>query len=202
MDDLTVSTTSVPGCRWLLLGLEQLITWARMSFKPAKSRSLVLKEGKVTDRFRFALGGTQIPPVSEKPVKNLGKLFTSSLKDTAARQGTSDDLSTWLLAVDKSGLRGKFKAWIYQHGILPCLFWPLLVYEVTITTVEGFERKISQVLHRWLGLPRSLSSIALFGHNNKLQLPFSSLTEEFKLTHPEKFCSTEIPSTPKSPLQV
>ncbi|XP_039504261.1 uncharacterized protein LOC120460516 [Pimephales promelas] len=182
MEDLTVTTTTVPGCRWLLRGLEQLITWARMSFKPAKSRSLVLRKGKVADQFRFMLGDTRIPSVSEKPVKSLGKLFTHNLKDTAARKGTSDDFDTWLLAVDKSGLPGRFKAWIYQHGILPRLLWPLRIYEVPITTVEGFERKVSRFLRRWLGLPRSLSSIAFFGHNTKLQLPLSSLAEEFKVT--------------------
>lgn len=47
MDDLTVTATSVPGYRWLLQGLQRFISWARMSFKPAKSRSLVLKKGKV-----------------------------------------------------------------------------------------------------------------------------------------------------------
>lgn len=67
MDDLTVTTTSVPGCRWLLQGLDWLISWARMCFSPAKSRSLVLRKGKVTDRFRFSLGDTTIPSVSEKP---------------------------------------------------------------------------------------------------------------------------------------
>jgi len=46
MDDLTVMTTFVPGSRWILKGLEEMITWARMSFKPMKSRSLVLKKGK------------------------------------------------------------------------------------------------------------------------------------------------------------
>lgn len=50
-----------------------------MSFKPAKSRSLVLKKGKVTDKLRFMLEGTTIPSISEKPVKNLGKLFDHSL---------------------------------------------------------------------------------------------------------------------------
>ena len=44
MDDLTVTTTSVMGGRWLLKGLERNMTWARMYFKPAKSRSLVLKK--------------------------------------------------------------------------------------------------------------------------------------------------------------
>ncbi|XP_061902037.1 uncharacterized protein LOC133649222 [Entelurus aequoreus] len=182
MDDLTVTTTSVSGCRWLLQGLDRLISWARMSFKPSKSRSLVLRKGKVTDRFRFSLADTQIPSVLEKPVKSLGKLFTGDLKDTAARQATSDNLNMWLSAVDKSGLPGKFKAWIYQHGILPRLLWPLLMYEFPMTIVEGFERKISSSLRRWLGLPRSLSSFALFGHNTKLQLPFSSLAEEFKVS--------------------
>lgn len=81
--------------------------------------------------------------------------------------------------MDKSGLPGKFKAWVYQHNILPRLFWLLLVYEVPITIVKGFERKISRLLHRWLGPPRSLRSIALFRHNTKL--PFSSLAEEFKV---------------------
>ncbi len=54
--------------------------------------------------------------------------------------------------------------------------------EVPTTTVEGFERNISQFLCRWLGLPKSLSNIALYGHTNKLQLPFTGLTEEFKVT--------------------
>ncbi|XP_073731592.1 uncharacterized protein [Misgurnus anguillicaudatus] len=182
MDDLTVTTTSVPGCRWILQGLEHLIKWARMDFKPAKSRSLVVRKGKVTDQFRFTLGGIQIPSVREKPVKSLGKIYDCSLKDTAAIQTTTNQLGSWLMAVDKSGLPGKYKAWIYQHGILPRLLWPLLVYDVPITTVEGFERKVSSFLRKWLGLPRSLSDIALYGRKNKLKLPFSSLKEEFMVT--------------------
>lgn len=50
-------------------------------------------------------------------INMLGKLFTSDLKDTAASQVTSNDVTSWLSAVDRSGLPGKFKAWIYQHGI-------------------------------------------------------------------------------------
>lgn len=41
-DDLTVKTPNVPGGRWILEGLEELTTWARMTFKPAKSRYLEL----------------------------------------------------------------------------------------------------------------------------------------------------------------
>lgn len=165
MDDLTVMTTFVPGCRWLLQGFGRLITWARMSFKAAKSRSLVLKKGRAVDHFHFALDGTQIPRVT--------------LNDTAALQETRRDLTTWLTAIDKSGLPGKFKAWMYQHGVLPRLLWLLLVYEVPVTTVEASERSVSQFLQRWLGHPQPLSSIALYGHSTKLHLPISGLVEDF-----------------------
>lgn len=46
MDDLTVTASSVAGGRGILQCLEKLISWARMSFKPAKSRAMALKRGK------------------------------------------------------------------------------------------------------------------------------------------------------------
>ena len=89
--------------------MEKIITWAWMCFKPAKSRSLVLKRGKVTDKFRFSLDGTQIPSVTEKPIKKLGKTFDCPLKDAASIKATNRELEAWLTAVGKSGLPGKFK---------------------------------------------------------------------------------------------
>lgn len=85
-------------------------TWAGLGFKPIKSRFLVLKKRRATDQFHFLLGDAPNPSVTEKPVKNLD---TSNLKDTAAHQATSDDLSSWLSIVDRSELPGKFKAWTY-----------------------------------------------------------------------------------------
>ena len=72
MDDLTMTTLSVTGSRRLLKGSEQNTTWAQMSFKPAKSRSLVLKKGKVMERVHFTIAGKKIPTLNEKPVKSLG----------------------------------------------------------------------------------------------------------------------------------
>lgn len=79
MDDLTVSSSSVLGSRWILQVLERLIKWARMISKPAKSRSLFLKKSKVIDKFHFMLEDTPIPTINEKPVKSLRKLFDHSL---------------------------------------------------------------------------------------------------------------------------
>ncbi|KAL3972927.1 tetraspanin-7 [Sarotherodon galilaeus] len=117
-------------------------------------------------------------------------LFTLAmniLKDAASIQATNEDLETWLSSVDKSGLPGKFKAWIYQHGILPQILWPLLVYEVPISTVEGFEMRIS----------RFLRSITLYGHNNKLKLPFSSLSKEFMVSRSRELLQYRESSDPR-----
>lgn len=70
----------------------------------------------------------------------------------------------------KSGLPEKFNSWIYQHSILPQIFWSLLIYYVPITSVETMQRRISGYLCRCLSLPRSLSSAALYGKSNILQL--------------------------------
>lgn len=100
----------MPRCRWILQDFERLITWARMSFKPAKSRSLVLRKGKVTDQFCFSLEDTMIPSLSEKPVKSFLKLFFLAFYHGHIRTSR------------------KFVTWIYQNGILLRLLWPLLVY--------------------------------------------------------------------------
>ena len=96
---------------------------------PAKSRSLVLKRGKMTDKFHFSLDGTQMPSLSEKPIKSLDKTFDHTFKDAASIKATNRELEAWLSPMDKLGLPGKFKAWIYQHSILPRILWSLLVYE-------------------------------------------------------------------------
>ena len=106
-----------------------------MKIKPIKSRCLVIKNGKVEEE-RFKIGNEMIPTVSEKPVKYLGKFFDDSLSDKQNVRETCKQLDDWIKTVDKSGSPGKYKAWIYQHGILPRLLWPLLVYDVPMKWKE------------------------------------------------------------------
>ena len=129
IDDLIVCTTLVTGCRWLLRGLERSVSWARMGFKPTKSRSLMIKRGVMVDRFCFAIAGIVIPTLREKLVKSLGRLNNCSMKDIVAIQKTTRDLCSWLTRVDKSGLPGRFKSWIYQLTILPRILWPIMILQ-------------------------------------------------------------------------
>ncbi|KAK7901244.1 hypothetical protein WMY93_018013 [Mugilogobius chulae] len=197
MDDLTVTTESVPGARWILKGLEKVMGWARMSFKPAKSRSLVLKKGKVWEKFRFSIENILIPSITEQPIKSLGKIFDATLKDKVPIKSTCEECEQWLKTVDKTGLPGRFKAWIYQHGILPRILWPLLLYEFPISIITTMERTVSRFLRRWLGLPKSISNIALYGNTCKLKLPFKSIEEEFKVMRAREVLQYRESSDPK-----
>ena len=187
MDDMTITAKSVVECRWMLEDLERLISWARMKFKPEKSRSLVLKKGKVNTRMKFKIKGEVIPTVTEKPVKSLGKWFDTSLKDTESITQMVIQGEEWMCKIDRSGLPGKYKAWCYQHGVLPRLLWPLMIYDVPFTIVEKMERKITGHLRRWLGVPQSFSSVGLYSAGSKSQLPLKALTEEYKATKARQF---------------
>ncbi|KAL1276034.1 hypothetical protein QQF64_035657 [Cirrhinus molitorella] len=148
MDDLTITAKSVPEGRWILEDLVEVTNWARMEFKPEKSRSLVLRKGRIQDWFRFRIKDTIIPMVQERPVKSLGKWYRADFNDTQSVREMMIQVDTWMTSLEKSGLPGKYKAWGYQHGVLPRLLWPLLVYEVPVSTVEGLERKINIYLRR------------------------------------------------------
>lgn len=74
-DDLTVTRTSLPGCRWILRGLEHLVKWSWMEFKAAESHPLVLSKGKVMDSYRFMLESVQIASVGEKSIKSFVKIL-------------------------------------------------------------------------------------------------------------------------------
>ena len=87
-----------------------------------------------------------------------------------------------------------------KHGYTNMVF-----YAVPITTVETLERRVSSHLWRWLELRRSLSSLALYGNTNKLQLPFKSLEEEFKVTRAREvvqYRDSRDPKVAKAGIQV
>ncbi|VDI57596.1 Hypothetical predicted protein [Mytilus galloprovincialis] len=149
-----------------------------MKFKPVNLE--FVSEERQSARWTFELAGEKIPTV-ERNSKCLGKKFDATLADMVNMGEVQVQLVEWLTKIDKSGLPGRYKAWIYQHGSYQGL-WPLLVYEFPLSKVEALERKISACLRRWLGVPRSFSSIGLYSTGTKLQLPMKALTEEYKVT--------------------
>ena len=119
MDDMTVACKTVVEAHWTVENLNKIITWARMKFKAPKSCSLVVKQGKVTNRYRFKINDEAIPSLSENPVKALGKWYRPELNDQQSIKKARAQLESWLSATNKNSLPGRYKMWIYQHGILP-----------------------------------------------------------------------------------
>ena len=52
MDDLTVTTQTHVQARWELSALEDVVSWARMKFKPRKSRYIIIKKGQISQQFQ------------------------------------------------------------------------------------------------------------------------------------------------------
>ena len=182
VDDMTITTKSQIEGRWTLEALEEGLKWAKMKLKPMKSRSLVLKKGKVDEGVKFRIQGDSIPSIHEKPIKYLGKWFRASLNDKESVYSLKKTLTGWLRAVDKTGLPGKFRAWIYQNGVLPRVAWPLMLYEIPMTTINQMETEVTKYLRKWFGVPKSFSRVGFYSRDSKLALPVGSLSEEYMVS--------------------
>ena len=184
MDDLTCMQQSYEGMVKLLHRLQELIKWLRMQFKPHKCRTLVLKKGRIVDdSFELGDGSSvmRMPSVVEKPVKCLGRLYTAALSDSDRKEEIKKDIEDGLRKISNCELQGTLKCWMYQFGLLPRVMWPLIMYEIPLTTVEEYERLISKHLRQWLCLPPGLNTVALYSSSAKLKLPLRSIVEEFKV---------------------
>ena len=109
----------------------------------------------------------------------MGRWYNEELNDSEQIEQLRKDVVDGIGRIEKSGLPGKLKLWCLQFGLFPRLMWPLSVYEVPISKVERLERLVNSYIRKWLGVPRCISSVALYG-KGILQLPVTSLTEEFK----------------------
>ena len=81
MNGLIITTTTHVQAGWVLGAKEETATWARMKFKPSKSRCLVVKKGKITQRFRLKIQEEEIPSIIDNPIKCLGKWYDDTSRD-------------------------------------------------------------------------------------------------------------------------
>ena len=64
----------------------------------------------------------------------------------------------------------------YYKNFVPSLQWPLLIYEIPISTVLCFEQKISSYLRKWLSINRSTSNGCLCSSISPCQFPIKKLS--------------------------
>ena len=122
---------------------------------------MTLKKGKVDERMKYRIGEEIIPTITEKPIKGLGKWYRASLTDKESICNIHTQIADWMKGINSSGLPGRFKLWIYQHGVLQRLSWPFTVYNIPMTEIEKMEVTLNKHIKQWLGVPKSFSSVGL-----------------------------------------
>ncbi|KAG1925338.1 hypothetical protein F2P79_025614 [Pimephales promelas] len=179
MDDVTTILQTAPCTVRLLKRFDELVEWARMRIKPSKSRSLSLQKGVRSDRTIFSAGGEEIPLLSSQPVRSLGRTYSADLTDKQMGNAVKKQLADGLARINLSQLPGKYKVWCYQFTLYQRIMWPLKMSEVPSSTVSKLDSLANSYIRKWLGLPRCLSDVGLFG-KTKLQLPLRSISGGYK----------------------
>ena len=185
MDDLSLMSNSVSGTQQLLKKCTEALTWAGMSFRADKSRSIVIIKGRSMNSTPFNVNEPSsptdfscfIPAIQSNPIKFLGRVIDWSLSDRKCVKEMEDKLLSGLNVISKSSFKGSQKLWILQHLLIPKIQWALLVYEVPMSTASLLERKISVFIRKWLNIHPSTSSLSLYSPLSPCPLPIKSLTD-------------------------
>ena len=180
MDDVATTTETTVQTKHLLQKLSEKLSWGRLSAKPEKCRSMVIEKGKISKQ-TVKLEDKPITSITERPVKYLGKTYNLDLNERQQTEEIIRQAKKDLKKIDRCRLPGRYKAWMLQHMFLPRLMWPLSIYNIPETKIGKIQNLMTSYLKKWLGLPKSLSVDCLYSKSAKLQLPFTSLTEEVKV---------------------
>lgn len=162
MDYVTSILQTAPCAARLLKRLDELISWARMKVKAAKSRSLSLRKGVTQDKTIFVAGGEPIPRLAERLLKSLGRQYSADLSNIQVGK-QAQQLIDGLEKIYLSQLPGKHKVWCYQHTLYRCVMWPLKVSEVPVSEVSKMDSLANSYIRKSMGLPCCFSDVGLFG---------------------------------------
>ena len=66
-----------------------------------------------------------------------------------------------LFLIDKSYLKGVLKLWINQNLLIPCIKWPISIYEVSLEEAQCLEGLFSVKIRKLFGLHQSTANMCL-----------------------------------------
>ena len=181
MDDVSTTARSITQTHHLLEEISRFFSWARLTVKPEKCRVLVIEKGVAVNK-PVVWNNQEITSVLQKPIRYLGKEYNYSLTDQKQMQETLKKTKDSLRKIERTYIAGKHKAWMVQNMLIPRLMWPLTIYSFPQSRVEEIEGKITSHIKKWLGIPKAMSSELMYARSAVIQLPYSSLVEEVKVS--------------------
>ena len=100
-------------------------------------------------------------------------MYDASIRDSWSKGMVKGKLVGKLKMLNKSYARGVM--WALHHVAQMQVRWDLMVYGIPLSFVDGLEKVVSKYIRLWLGVSRSLSSVALYSKKSPIKLPFTSL---------------------------
>ena len=71
------------------------------------------------------------------------------------------------------------KVWVYQKLLLAMIGWPLMIYEIPLSSVESVETYLNGYLCKWLGVSKNISILFLYYDETSCPLLIHGLVTEF-----------------------
>ena len=188
MDDLNIMSSTICGAKTLLSRCAIALNWAGLTFRADKSRSIVIIKGRSMNNTSFSVSSPRelsdftsfIPSIHPRPVKFLGRIIDGSISDRKFLDELEKKLLDGLNIIDTSHFTGSQKLWFLQHLLIPCIQWPILIYEVPISLAFKIEQKASVHIRKWLKLHKSITSLSFYSSASPCPLPVRSLTSVLK----------------------
>ena len=167
-----------------------------LTLKVSKCVSLGLKSGSFTARV-FSLNGIDIPTADKK---NLVMFIPAHGDLKSPFQRILSQVTSSLVKIDESPIRGEYKARIFSKFYLPGIQYLLTVHHIGITHYEQLDALGFRYLRKWLNIPRlqlarfSLLKCLTWSRFRKWllgQLSVPTLVCEKRRTRTFSLCSTQ-----------
>ena len=137
-------------------------------FKPKVSRFVVIKKGCITRNVIMRM---------DNPMKALGKWYDDSLGDHWNVNHVKTLSFTWLTNLDKFGLSGKYKVWINQSYTTKVI---MSSHTLRDPYIHGRDTREDNKVEQMARCSTKFQFHRPVQRSNQLQLPLSSVVEEFK----------------------
>ena len=166
-DDFNVISRNSTKHQQLVSDVERKLKSMGLVLKAPKCRSLSLTSGKATNIVFNLATATEEPlpilSILEKPMKFLGSEVTEDSSPHAMFASIYLKLKTKLENINKSTLRGEYKANIYARYALPSIRYYMSVHHIHKTHEEQLDGLARKYLKMWLKIQKNgVSDISIF----------------------------------------
>ena len=123
--------------------------------------------------------------------KELGRWISVDLAEDKIREEIRRRLAADIETVDRCGINGLCKLFVYENFIVRRLSWVFLVHDLCLSFARDLDKFVIPRLKKWAGLYRSSDVGTLFRLRTHLGLQLTSIEDHFEHLQLVKCCLLE-----------